>query len=376
MKTIEPSSIRTRHRTLACLIFLFFGLTVVSNGQESPVPASDENQQTGKTEKDFTIRIGIEEVRLDTVVLDQKGRQITDLTADDFEIYQDHFRQKVTSCVYINDYQPRLQKTVVASKDSRQCVLQCPVPAVTRENVRRTIVFVVDNLAMDFTQVHRARRALRKFVETQMQEGDLVAIVPTAGGNATFQTFSSDKRQLLSMIDNVRWFIDVRTTQMTSQMMAMAYSIRTLQDMPGTQGIDHRLPCDDDPSPLTLPNWRLAQQCESRCRYTEATFNPLADAALRAGVVIHTLDIQRIRRSIYGIDAEQGFDYSLLSPERRCWIPEQFRKSKQGCRCARLSDPDSSIEENRRALYPGLQLVCGWNRPGAGRIERVLHADL
>ena len=170
--------------------------------------------------------------------------------------------------------------------------LPIQAPPVTRENVRRTLVFVVDNLAMDFTDVHRARMAMRRFVETQMQEGDLVAIVPTAGGNATFQTFSSDKRQLLSMIDNVRWFIDLRTTQLTSQMMAMAYSIRTLQDMPGRKSLIIISPCDHDPIPLNCSNRCLAHDSNRAAEYTEATFNPLADAALRAGVVIHTLDIR------------------------------------------------------------------------------------
>ena len=308
MKTADHSCVRILHRTLA---YFFLGMLIIANGQESQTSTQNEGQQPENPEKGFKIRIGVEEVRLDTVVLDKNGHQITDLTADDFEIYQDHFRQKVTSCIYINDYQPRLQKAVAPSKDTANAP-PIPAPAMKRENVRRTIVFVVDNLAMSFTQVHRARLALQKFVEAQMQEGDIVAIVPTAGGNTAFQTFSADRRQLFSMINNVRWYIEVRTTQMTSQLMAMAYSIRTLRDMPGRKSSIMISPSTMIPSPLVTQIGVWLDSAKRAVEYTDSTFNPLADAALRAGVVIHTLDIRGLSGPP-GIDAEQGFDYSLLT---------------------------------------------------------------
>ncbi len=318
MKTVRPHSLHKCHRALMCPAFCLC-LMLISSGQDRPSLPGSAGKQVPNAEKGFTIRIGVEEVRFDAVVLDKNGRQITDLTADDFEIQQDYFRQKITSCIYINDYQPRLQKTAIPSQDSTG-LPQIPIPELAREDVRRTIVFVVDNLTMDFTQVHRTRRALRKFVESQMQVGDLIAIVPTAGGNAAFQTFSSDKRRLLSTIDSVRWFIDVRTAPMMPQMMAMAYSIRTLQDMPGRKALIIMSPATTIPAPL-LSKIGIEFGREKRTvPYTEGSFNPLADMALRAGVVIHTLDIRGLDVG-YGIDAEQGFDYSLsdssgnLNPE-------------------------------------------------------------
>ena len=50
-----------------------------------------------------------------------------------------------------------------------------------------------------------ARRALKKFVDEQMQEGDLVAIIRTGGGIGALQQFTTDKRQLYAAIDKVRW---------------------------------------------------------------------------------------------------------------------------------------------------------------------------
>ncbi len=143
MKTADRSSVRILLQTLA---FFFLGLLLSSHGQESRTSPQADSQQSGNAEKGFKIQIGVEEVRLDAVVLDKNGHQIVDLTADDFEIYQDRLRQRVTSCIYINDYQPRLQKTVVPSKDSRNAP-PIPAPPVTREDVRRTLVFIFDNLS-------------------------------------------------------------------------------------------------------------------------------------------------------------------------------------------------------------------------------------
>jgi hypothetical protein len=67
------------------------------------------------------------------------------------------------------------------------------------------------------------------------------------------------------------------------------------------------------PSPLVTQIGVWLSNAKQVSQITEASFNPLADAALRAGVVIHTLDIRGLNGP-KDIDAEQGFDFSLLVP--------------------------------------------------------------
>jgi VWFA-related protein len=50
------------------------------------------------------------------------------------------------------------------------------------------------------------RQALKRFVDEQMQPSDLVAIIRTAGSMGVMQQFTSDKRQLYSAIESVRWY--------------------------------------------------------------------------------------------------------------------------------------------------------------------------
>src|SRR5713226_9811644 len=73
-----------------------------------------------------------------------------------------------------------------------------PVPpvALKADRVRRTIAIIVDDLGLSFESVHFVRKALKTFVDEQMQPGDLVAIVRTAGGNGALQQFTTDKTVL------------------------------------------------------------------------------------------------------------------------------------------------------------------------------------
>src|SRR5205823_13012047 len=82
-----------------------------------------------------------------------------------------------------------------------------PVPrtALRPEQIRRTIALVVDDLSLSFESAYQTRRALKKFVDEQMQEGDLVAIVRTGAGIGALQQFTSDKAMLYAAIEKVKW---------------------------------------------------------------------------------------------------------------------------------------------------------------------------
>jgi len=71
--------------------------------------------------------------------------------------------------------------------------------------VRRTIALVVDNLTLTAESTPYVRQALKRFVDEQMQPGDLVAIVRTGAGMGALQMFTADKRILYAAIERIRW---------------------------------------------------------------------------------------------------------------------------------------------------------------------------
>ena len=64
---------------------------------------------------------------------------------------------------------------------------------------------MVDDLGLSFESMAFVRSSLRKFVNQQLQPGDLVAICRTGAGSGALQQFTVDKRVLLSVIDGLRY---------------------------------------------------------------------------------------------------------------------------------------------------------------------------
>ncbi len=259
----------------------------------------------GQTEKDFKIRVGVEEVRIDAVVLDSKSHQITDLNANEFEVFQDGARQTVLSSKYINEYNPQPEVRSGSSRNPK-AIPPLPTPMLTHDEIRRTFVFLVDNQNLTFVQVSDARKAMQRFVETQMQSGDLVAIVATGYGSATpFQIFTSDKRHILAMIYNVRWIMPGLTGSgfYMPPMLSLSFCIDALKDLPGRKYlIQFSIPISS-----VMP----IKQMEDR-------YNSIGDAALRAGVVIHQFDmrgLEGLESILPAFSAENGHvDQSIGGP--------------------------------------------------------------
>ena len=164
--------------------------------------ASASSQQN----PDNTIRITVNLVQVDAVVTDAKGRQVTDLEAKDFEILQDGKPQKITHFSYVatGNAQPAAPSTAVADKNSP------PPPAVPAarlklNQVRRTIALVVDDLGLSFESVAQVRSSLKKFVDQQMEPGDLVAIIRTGAGMGALQSFTTNKAELHAAIERVKF---------------------------------------------------------------------------------------------------------------------------------------------------------------------------
>ena len=231
-----------------CFELLFLNLPF-SAGQG--VSATREEGEIGEPDSQnpiepFKISVNVNEVRLDVVVLDKKGNQITDLTAADFEVRQDKLPQDVTSSVYIRNQAAAAASPSISQKGAQNLPKPSePASSLKEEEVRRTIVFVVDNLAMQPKHLFFAKLSMKNFLEKQMQPGDIVSIIRTGAGNSALQMFLSDKRQLMARIESIPAegpaFRDGQKEPddwqyhriYDNQLSTLSYSIRAMKDMPG-----------------------------------------------------------------------------------------------------------------------------------------------
>lgn len=153
------------------------------------------------------IRVTVNLVQVDAVVTDAKGKQVTDLTADDFQLFQDGKPQKITHFSYISTAAPIAPSAPNPPAGRGKSAVTPPPPSMKLrpDQVRRTIAVVVDDLGTSYESMAQIRGMLKKFVDQQMQPGDLVAILRTGAGMGAFQQFTSDKRQLYAAIDRVKY---------------------------------------------------------------------------------------------------------------------------------------------------------------------------
>jgi VWFA-related protein len=171
----------------------------------APTPQPPPQDRPVEIDDDEVVRITTNLVQMDVVVTDKRGRQVTDLTADDFEIFEDGRPRKITNFSYVSVGPPPSSAPDAGPTPTTAAPAAVPRARLRPEQVRRTIALVVDDLGLSFADVVFARRALRKFVDEQMQPNDLVAVIRTSAGVGALQQFTSDRRQLHAAIERVKW---------------------------------------------------------------------------------------------------------------------------------------------------------------------------
>jgi VWFA-related protein len=158
--------------------------------QSVPAPPDKE------TRSPLVIRSGVELVQVDTVVTDGKGRHVTDLRAEDFEILEDGRPQEITNCEYVE---------TVSTAPAPSAAPRTADAPLSRDEVKRAMAIVVDDLGIAFQDIHTVRDGLRKFIDTDVSPGDMVAIVRTSGGMGILQQFTTDKGILRAAAAQIRY---------------------------------------------------------------------------------------------------------------------------------------------------------------------------
>ena len=166
----------------------------------TPVPSTTPPPKV--VENDI-VKITTTLVQLDITIVDKAGHTITDIKPGEIEIYENGEKQDLSNFSFV----PVANKQPAEKNRKKDDKIAVPVPSrmLRQEEVRRTIALVVDDLTLSFESASRVKSALKKFVNEQMQDGDLVGIIRTGTGAGSLQGFTSDKRQLLATIDRVHW---------------------------------------------------------------------------------------------------------------------------------------------------------------------------
>ena len=141
-----------------------------------------------------TFRVEVNYVEVDAFVTDAQGNPVTDLTANDFDVFEDGKPQKVSAFSLVNIPIERAERPLFAGKPIEPDVQ-------TNEHLEgRIYLLVLDDIHTDFTRSPRVKAAARRFIEQNFGTNDLAAVVYTGRADAS-QDFTNNPRLLLQAID-------------------------------------------------------------------------------------------------------------------------------------------------------------------------------
>ena len=98
-----------KKRLLLLVVFTAFALLTSAVGrpqtpttaqQTAPTKEKQQSKNANQKNKDEVVRISTTLVQVDVAVTDRKGRPVTDLKPEEFEIYEDGRRQQITNFSY------------------------------------------------------------------------------------------------------------------------------------------------------------------------------------------------------------------------------------------------------------------------------------
>jgi VWFA-related protein len=179
-------------------LLLSFCILLPALAQTTPTPTP----QKPSNDQDEVVKITTNLVQVDAVVT-KDGKMVTNLTANDFEIYEDGKQQAITSFAFISNV-PNKSPAQPIARDKNKADGP-PAASINPNDPHRTVAFVVDDLGISAESMGQVRRQLRKFVAEELQPNDLVAIIRTGGELGALQQFTNDKRLLNRAVDRLRW---------------------------------------------------------------------------------------------------------------------------------------------------------------------------
>lgn len=128
--------------------------------------AAQRNQQEPELPR-LVENIDVRVIDVDVIVTDRRGNFISGLTKDDFEIFENGVPKAIT-----NFYEVTAggQKNLVAGEVGGR--VETPVREEPREEMKRRIIFYVDNLSLSPFNRNRVFKEMKNFVKTAMRPGD------------------------------------------------------------------------------------------------------------------------------------------------------------------------------------------------------------
>jgi VWFA-related protein len=183
------------NRILTALVILAAALPLAAQGklekqQEPPPPP-------------LAMNIDVRVINVDVIVTDKRGNPVTGLTKDDFEIRENNVPKPISNFYEVSGSQA---KNVVAD-NAAGAPAPAPVAPQTAadipENMKRRIIFYIDNLSLAPFNRNRVFTQMKEFLKTAMRPGDEAMVATYNRSMKVRVPFTRDAKQIESIFDQI-----------------------------------------------------------------------------------------------------------------------------------------------------------------------------
>jgi VWFA-related protein len=267
-----------------------------------------------QTQSDDVVRITTNLVQIDVVVT-KNGKQIKDLKAEDFELFEDGRPQVITSFAYVsnvtNNAGASAEPKTTSSKDANTQAAPNPHPPTRTEIARRRIAFVVDDYGLSAQSMAEVKRQLRNFIDKQLNPNDLIAIIRTSRGRRELPHFTNDRSRIDQAWEQVEWNqcsrvgaktmprvgananVGCATAKFEESISSLRAIVTALGQVPGRKSMivfSDDMPLRQEEKLQRGGSILQADSKSEEARSYHARLSRLAELAIRSSVVIYGVD--------------------------------------------------------------------------------------
>jgi VWFA-related protein len=141
----------------------------------TPAPPASAPQQPDAPAPTFRTAVNL--VSSDVIVRNRRGQFQADLRKEDFEVFEDGVKQDLSSFTLVHG--GRVYQTQAATVAPVREGIILPPSRPVNDAAGRIIIFVIDDLHLEFRDTHRVRRLFRDMAKELIHDGDLFGIVST-----------------------------------------------------------------------------------------------------------------------------------------------------------------------------------------------------
>ncbi len=171
--------------------FLMVGETGTAAQQAPPSPEGSQP----------TFRVAVDLVTTDVIVRDSDTDAfVSDLTADEFEVYEDGIRQEIVSLVLTHGGRVFNVQAPPPAPVAEGIIL--PAARPTNDAAGRVFLIFIDDLHLAFNLTPRTRDLMQRILRNLVHEGDMFGIVST-GTSSISEQLTYDRQVLEAAINRV-----------------------------------------------------------------------------------------------------------------------------------------------------------------------------